>query len=457
MTVWYAQNSSVNIDSVNEWNDQADGLGNWLTWANLTNGDTLNANGRTGVVVNVNVTPTGSMLATTGGAAAFDCSTAQTINMSITGGSAASTHGLRLLAGAVLTMGAGTTITGGSLANLYGVLWGTGNPAATLNAVSASGGNTAGQFNAHGVYVNSTNATLSVSGTATGSAVAGGVYYASASTSAHSINAAQGGSGSSGRGVRFGVSATNVTIGTATGGSGSAHGVSAEAGSPVFTVTNAYAGSDNGTYGLSVASGVSVSTVTNAYGGSVAGAHGAVVSSGSATLVVGTAKGGSVMGASGVYADLGICTVNGTDLTGTGYPVSVNRGSVKVAAAVTMQFSDAAGVLKKFYDPTSIATMLPAAGEVWENAGNFGIPGSLITPTRVDASVGNVRKGWNYGDPVDQNVGTLYMPNATGHGDGSQIQTELVLASIGGNTVHWGVDNAEVGTAAVGSVIVVDD
>ena len=32
-TIWYAQNSTVNIDSANEWNDAANGSGSYLTWA----------------------------------------------------------------------------------------------------------------------------------------------------------------------------------------------------------------------------------------------------------------------------------------------------------------------------------------------------------------------------------------------------------------------------------------
>lgn len=56
MTTWYAQNSSVNIDSVNQWNDAAGGGGNWLTWASLAAGDVLMWNGKTNIAINVNVT-----------------------------------------------------------------------------------------------------------------------------------------------------------------------------------------------------------------------------------------------------------------------------------------------------------------------------------------------------------------------------------------------------------------
>ena len=56
MTTWYAQNSSVNINSVHEWNDVANGSGNWLTWANLATDDILCANTKTAILINVDFT-----------------------------------------------------------------------------------------------------------------------------------------------------------------------------------------------------------------------------------------------------------------------------------------------------------------------------------------------------------------------------------------------------------------
>lgn len=69
MTTWFAQNSSVNIDSVNQWNDAAGGGGNWLTWASLAVGDILVANGKTSITINVNVTCATITTAATGGTA----------------------------------------------------------------------------------------------------------------------------------------------------------------------------------------------------------------------------------------------------------------------------------------------------------------------------------------------------------------------------------------------------
>ena len=53
MADWYAQNSSVNIDSVNEWNADPAGAGAWLTWP-AASGDNLYANGKTAIACNVN-------------------------------------------------------------------------------------------------------------------------------------------------------------------------------------------------------------------------------------------------------------------------------------------------------------------------------------------------------------------------------------------------------------------
>ena len=69
MATWFAQNSSVNIDSVNQWNDAAGGGGSWLTWASLAAGDILVANGKTSITINVNVTCATLTTVATGGTA----------------------------------------------------------------------------------------------------------------------------------------------------------------------------------------------------------------------------------------------------------------------------------------------------------------------------------------------------------------------------------------------------
>jgi hypothetical protein len=69
MATWFAQNSGVNIDSVNLWNSAANGSGSWLTWASLGAADVLVANGKTSIAINVNVTCGTITTAATGGTA----------------------------------------------------------------------------------------------------------------------------------------------------------------------------------------------------------------------------------------------------------------------------------------------------------------------------------------------------------------------------------------------------
>ena len=69
MATWFAQNSSVNIDSVNQWNSAANGSGSWLTWASLDPTDVLVANGKTAITINVPVTCATITTAATGGTA----------------------------------------------------------------------------------------------------------------------------------------------------------------------------------------------------------------------------------------------------------------------------------------------------------------------------------------------------------------------------------------------------
>ena len=69
MTTWFAQNSSVNIDSAAQWNSVAGGGGTVLTWASLAAGDILVANGKTSITCNVSFTCATITTAATGGTA----------------------------------------------------------------------------------------------------------------------------------------------------------------------------------------------------------------------------------------------------------------------------------------------------------------------------------------------------------------------------------------------------
>src|SRR3989337_128145 len=89
MADWYAQNSSVNIDSVNEWNADPAGAGAWLTWP-AASGDNLYANGKTAIACNVDFNIGTGKISTEAGAGTagggFTCSTARTITAYITAG-----------------------------------------------------------------------------------------------------------------------------------------------------------------------------------------------------------------------------------------------------------------------------------------------------------------------------------------------------------------------------------
>ena len=157
MATWYAANSSVDIDSVNEWNDQADGLGSWLTWGNLGATDILEANANTAIEINVDAFTCGSIKTLSGGGFTVDLGAGNnrvinadiiagtdaclvtigttktlTINGDITGGSASNAFGLN-----PLTMSSGLVVNGnilgGSAASCYGCIRCANSSTATFN------------------------------------------------------------------------------------------------------------------------------------------------------------------------------------------------------------------------------------------------------------------------------------------------------------------------------------
>ena len=324
MTVWFAQNSTVNINSANEWNDIAAGSGNALTWANLAAGDILCANGKTAIAVNVAVTclristfaEVGSSdTGTTGGE--FTCAGTIAITANVRAGS---TPCLVIANGAVVT-GIGDS-TGGESVSAHGI-----STSGTVTATNATGG--AGLY-AYGITVGAATAIITVTGTATGGA---------------------------------GYGAEGVSIG----------------------------------YALSS----TASNIANAVGSpTMAGAHGLGANS-SFTVTVGNAKGGGVFGANGVSSASATIVLNGTDLTGVGYPVAVSgTASLKVAAGVPLQFSNAAGALKVFCP-------VPALGTVKQDTVVYTSAAGSVYGTRVDADKADVKAGVKYGDPDNQLTGEL--------------------------------------------------
>jgi hypothetical protein len=125
MATWFAQNNSVNIDSVNQWNSAANGSGSWLTWASLGVNDILVLNGKTAITINVNVTCATITNYANGGTAggSFIWSTGITITANIlAGGSIGSISGTgtRTLIGNLSSSGTSNettflTISGGTL------------------------------------------------------------------------------------------------------------------------------------------------------------------------------------------------------------------------------------------------------------------------------------------------------------------------------------------------------
>lgn len=158
--IWYAQNSSVNIDSLNEWNDAPDGSGNWLTWGNLAAGDILAANGKTAIAINVSFTCLRISTAAEGGTAGggFTVSGAVTITANILAGT---TDG-------VTTSGTGYTltvvgnVTGGSGTSKYGI---NNVTAVTINITGNVSGGTG--VSSYGLNNNSTG-TINVTGNVAG-------------------------------------------------------------------------------------------------------------------------------------------------------------------------------------------------------------------------------------------------------------------------------------------------
>ena len=202
MATWFAQNSSVNIDSASQWNSVAGGGGTVLTWASLAAGDILVANGKTSIAINVNVT----------------CATLTT---AATGGTA----------GGGFTLSAGVNIT----ANIE---CGT----TTCVTRSAAGGSN-----------------CLITGNLTGSTTTGSVSaYSHSSTGTTNITGNVTGGTSGGFGATVSNGTVNITGNVTGGGTGNlSHGISYSAGSLVVT-GNVTGGTQIYSYGINAAASLSV-------------------------------------------------------------------------------------------------------------------------------------------------------------------------------------------------------
>ncbi len=119
MTTWYAQNSSVDIDSVNEWNDAAGGGGAWLTWGNLAGADILEANAQTAIEMNVDSFTCASIKTLSGGGFTVDLTAGnnRVINADIIAG----TTPCLVRSGTTNTLRVNGNVTGGSASGDVGI------------------------------------------------------------------------------------------------------------------------------------------------------------------------------------------------------------------------------------------------------------------------------------------------------------------------------------------------
>lgn len=144
------------------------------------------------------------------------------------------------------------------------------------------------------------------------------------------------------------------------------------------------------THGVVLNAGTLTVTGT-ATGGQTQGSHGINCTAGAASVgSVGIAKGGPVVGALGVLLNFNGAsfTVNGTDLTGVGYPIGVGLGTMHIANTAKLIYNNpSTGLLTNvFYG----SALLPAAAEVGVGV-SYG--GGDFLGTLVSAAKGFVMGG----------------------------------------------------------------
>jgi hypothetical protein len=195
MATWFAQNSNVNIDSVNQWNSAANGSGSWLTWASLGASDVLVANGKTSITINVSFTCATITTAAAGGTAGggFLLAAGVTVTSSVVSGT--TTCIVRSASGATSYIVG--NVTGGAGSTTYGISnTSTASVNVTGNLTGGSGTNAwAGNVNSGGQL----NVTGNVTGGASGTANRGiGVSGSSFVTVTGNVSAGSAGDTSSG-------------------------------------------------------------------------------------------------------------------------------------------------------------------------------------------------------------------------------------------------------------------
>jgi hypothetical protein len=325
-TVWYAVNSSVNIDSANEWNDAANGSGNFLTWANLAADDTLRANGKTAIAINVDFTAAQIDTLTNGGG--FTVATARTISADIQAGTST----------CITTSGSGYTLT------INGDVTGS---ATTDSAMCIKN-----QVNP--------GIDITVNGTVRGGSGTGTWSY----------------------GLLNSYSCT-VTVTTAIGGSAAnSYGIYHNGTSGTVNVTNVTGGSAANSYG--VYSNTNTVNVTNVTGGSAATAYGIILASAGYINISGSVTAGSATGCNAVYSlhVSSIVTVTG-DIIDNQYAAAICAKVLIINQGTTNYYRVYTGATTRdmYYD-------LPDVGNVTEDDTVAGATGTYKEATEAEVQSG---------------------------------------------------------------------
>jgi len=222
MTIWFAQNSNVNIDSANMWNDVANGSGNFLTFANLDPADILVANNRTGIAINVDftclrITTSNADGGTAGGG--FVLQAGRSITCNVVAGTTAC---LTRTASGAESFIVGNVI-GGSSANAFGI---NNNSASSVSVLgNVNGGSTNSTPGIQNTVSGIVNIVGSVNAGSGGNA--GGVWNNSTGTIDITGDVAGVVSAGTGHGVLNNSTGTVIITGSVTGGANvSSNGVS---------------------------------------------------------------------------------------------------------------------------------------------------------------------------------------------------------------------------------------
>jgi len=368
MTTWFAQNSSVDIDSTNEWNDAAGGGGAWLTWASLGAADILVANGKTAIAINVDVTCGSITTAATGGSAGggFTLGAGRTITCDVTAGT---TICVVLSAVGAESFIVGNVLGGGST-SAYGVdISSSGVLSVTGNVTGGSGSNSYAIRNSSGV--------LSVTGNVTGGSGSNSYAIVNGLRSTIITGDVTGGSGSATSGGVFNGTGTvwitgNITATTAVGGLGL---LSATTGLCIIN-SSALTASVNGNVAVAATRLLihDSSTMEHTYRTDNSGAPGVARS---------LYTGGTNLGQP-VEADVRYATTFGASTEYTGSlrvpdPAYVNAGVLTDATVGTMSAS---------LDATALRTALGMASANLDTQ-----IATLATPTNITAATGIVLAG----------------------------------------------------------------